>query len=155
LKENRNISSLTTFINIHEQRRFKLLQNMQNKKINHINVNNCFDKQNLQQLYKNTKILINIHQTDHHHTFEELRVLPALECGVIVISEKSPLYELVPYNDYIIWLTYEEIIDKLIHVINNYDYYHEFIFNKEKKQKLNTFNTINYNTLKDAISLHI
>ena len=93
-----------------------------------LNVNNCFIKNDLQNLYKNTKILINIHQTEHHHTFEELRVLPALQCGVIVISENSPLSELVPYNDYIIWTSYDKILEKTIEIINNYDYFHDLIW---------------------------
>ena len=79
-----------------------LLNQIKQKGITYINVNNCFEKDKLQTLYKNTKILINIHQTDHHHTFEELRVLPALQCGVLVICEHSPLSNLIPGNDYII-----------------------------------------------------
>jgi len=146
-KENRNIISLTTFINIEEPRRKTLLENIKKTNINHININNCFTKDGLNFLYKNTKILINIHQTDHHDTFEELRVLPALQCGVIIISEYSPLSELVPYNDYIIWCSYDDIIKKTIDVINKYDYYHNMIFKKEKNKRLEEFDNENYNNL--------
>jgi len=76
---NRNIQSLTTFININEPRRKKLLENISKSNLSHSNINNCFDKIKLQELYQNTKILINIHQTPHHDTFEELRCLPALQ----------------------------------------------------------------------------
>jgi hypothetical protein len=155
IKENRNITTLTTFINTNEPRRALLLENIKKQHINHINVNNCFEKTALQDLYKNTKILINIHQTDHHHTFEELRVLPALQCGVIVICENSPLSEFIPYNDYIIWTSYDKILEKTIEVIHNYDYYHNLIFNNEKKNKLSDFNITNYNTLNDIIKQNI
>lgn len=155
IKENRNITTLTTFINTNEPRRALLLENIKKQDINHINVNNCFEKKALQDLYKNTKILINIHQTNHHHTFEELRVLPALQCGVIVICENSTLSELIPYNDYIIWTSYDKILEKTIEVINNYDYYHDLIFNNEKKNKLCDFNKTNYNTLNDIIKQKI
>lgn len=151
IKENRNIESLTTFIDIYQPRRKLLLTNIRNQNIPHININNVFGKCELQKLYKNTKVIINIHQTDHHHTFEELRVLPALQCGVIVISEYSPLSELIPYNDYIIWTSYDSILDKTREVLNNYDYYHNLIFVNPKKISLDTFNNINCNTLNNKI----
>lgn len=153
IKENRNITALTTFINTNEPRRKMLLQKIKEKKMEHININDCFQKKELHNLYKNTKIVINIHQTDHHHTFEELRVLPALQSGVIVICENSPLSNLIPYHDYIIWSTYENILDKVAEVINNYDFFYNEIFVKEKKKKLDEFNMINYHTLYDKISM--
>ena len=61
LKENRNIDCLTTFINQGVARRKKLIENVKAQNINLTNVNNVFSKNDLQQLYKNTKILINIH----------------------------------------------------------------------------------------------
>ena len=160
ITENRNLVTLTTFININEPRRLSLLNQIKQKSITHINVNNCFEKDKLQSLYKNTKILINIHQTDHHHTFEELRVLPALQCGVLVICENSPLSNLIPYNDYIIWTSYNTILDKVNEVINNYDYYFNLIFKNEKnkeKNKINLdeLNTINYNILNNEINKYI
>ena len=109
---NRNIQSLTTFINTDEPRRKKLLDKLSQSKLNHINKSNCKYKKRLKELYQDTKVLINIHQTPHHDTFEELRCLPALQNGVIVISERSPLNHLIPYNDLIIWTDYENIINK-------------------------------------------
>lgn len=151
LKDNRNIPLLTTFININESRRELLINKLLNNHIPHINVNNCFEKNNLQNFYKNTKILVNIHQTEHHNTFEELRVLPALQCGVLCICEISPLKELIPYHDYIIWESYDNLLDKIKEVIDNYDYFFDLIFYKEKNLKLSDFNNLNYYTLKNKI----
>ena len=153
IKENRNITTLTTFINTNEPRRRALLENIKEKNIPHNNVNNCFVKNDLKNLYKNTKIIINIHQTNHHDTFEELRVLPALQCGVIVVCENSPLSELIAYNDYIIWSTYDKILDKVNEVIENYDYYHNLIFVNKKKISLDfeSLNAINYDILQNKI----
>jgi len=151
IKENRNIITLTTFINTNELRRKELLDTISNEKIEHININDCFDKTKLQNIYKNTKILINIHQTPHHHTFEELRVLPALECGVIVISEKSPLNEIIPYNDLIIWANYGDIINKTKEVIDNYNSFHDAIFSIKNINLLCNLPKINYDTLHNAI----
>lgn len=150
-KENRNIIALTTFINTNEPRRKLLIENINNKQIPHLNVNNCFKKDELQTIYKNTKIIINIHQTEHHHTFEELRALPALECGVIVISEISPIINSIPYNDLIIWESYDNILNKTQEVINNYDYFHDLIFTETNINKLNELKNMNYTNLNNAL----
>ena len=114
---------------------------------NHKNVNNSFDKDSLQKLLRRTKVLINIHQTDHHHTFEELRVLPALQCGVIVVAEMSPLKKIIPYNDYIIWANFDQISEIVEKVLINYDHYFESIFKTPKKIKLNELTNQNINSL--------
>jgi hypothetical protein len=151
IKENRNITTLTTFININEDRRKKLLKNIHNQKIQHTNINNCFQENELQHILKKTKIIINIHQTPHHHTLEELRVLPALECGVIVISEQSPLLENIPFSDLIIWTNYDNIVQKTKEVINNYDFFYNKIFSVENIEKLCNLKKLNYDILKNTI----
>jgi hypothetical protein len=142
-KEGRKIPILTTFIDIYQPRRYHLLNCLQKTGFNNININNCFSRNDLLNLYKSTNILINIHQTDHHHTFEELRVLSALQCGVIVISEESPLKELIPYSDFIIWTTYEDIINKLHEVLQKYDEIHSRIFSPERIERLSSFHEKN------------
>jgi hypothetical protein len=96
--------------------------------MNYRNVNSCYSKESLLEQYSQTKILVNVHQTDHHHTFEELRVLPALRRGVIVISETVPLIDKIPYSDYIIWTEYEHLTETVKEVQSNYEYYHNVIF---------------------------
>jgi len=130
-KENRKINVLTTFININEERRKRLIDSIKSNGIEHTNINNCFENEQIQNLYLNTKVLINIHQTEHHHTFEELRVLPALLSGVLVICELSPLNTFIPYNDLIIWSSYDNIIELTKTILNNYDFYHDKIFKQK------------------------
>ena len=154
-KDNRNIITLTTFINTNELRRSELLKKINNENIQHANINNCFDKIELQNVLKRTKILINVHQTPHHHTFEELRVLPALECGVIVISENSPLIELIPYSNLIIWVKYDDIIEKIKEVINNYDIFHNQVFSEVNKTILCNIRKVNYSVLHNEIIKNI
>lgn len=155
-KENREFSTLTTFMDINQKRRSVLLDNIKNKNIKHTNINTCFSKNDLTSLYKNTKVLINIHQTDHHHTFEELRILPALMCGVIVISENSPLSNLIPYNDYIIWSSYENILDKAKEVLENYDFFHDLIFSNTKINNIvDNLHEENYKSLYISIKLNV
>lgn len=155
ITENRNISFLTTFINTNETRRRLLLDGIRDNKMAHRNVHNCFDRLGIETLYKNTKILINIHQTDHHHTIEELRILPAIQCGVIVISEISPLSELFPYHPYVIWTSYDNILEKAVEVLENYDEYHKAIFTENTKECISLSKTDDYinlhNKLRDTL----
>ena len=48
--------------------------------------------------------------------------------GVIVISEISPLNNLIPYNDYIIWSSYDNMIETTRLVLDNYEYYYNKIY---------------------------
>lgn len=155
IKEGRTLSTLTTFINTNEPRRFKLLEDIKNRNIHHENVNDCFDINELKKLYMNTKVIINIHQTDHHDTFEELRILPCIQCGVIPICEYSPYQELVPYNDYIIWTSYDNILNTVEEVLKNYDYYFNKIFIDKKNIDINELPNINYNNLLNFIKSKI
>lgn len=148
---NRNINSLTTFINVKEPRRNKLLSDISNSTLIHKNINNCFTKKELQDLYQNTKVLINIRQTPHRCTFEELRCLPALQNGVIIVSEKVPLTEIIPYKDLIIWCHFDEIINKTQYILENYEEYFQKIFTKENIQLLQNIHLNNERILKKKI----
>lgn len=150
--ENRKISSLTTFINVNEPRRHKLLENIKNyNQFNNININNCFDKNDIENLYRDTKVIINIHQTPHHDTFEELRCLPALQNGVIIVAEKSPLNNLIPYNDLIIWCEYDDIINKVKDILDNYEEYHSKIFTNDNVTIINNMIIENNKTMEYKI----
>jgi hypothetical protein len=109
---------------------------------NYMNRDDCYDK-DLFDLLINSKILINIHRSDDENTFEELRVLPALMNKVLVISEISPLTELIPYNPLIIWATYENIVEKTKEVLENYEEYVSKIFTSENINILNHLNDLN------------
>jgi hypothetical protein len=117
----RDINILTTFINVREPRRRALLDAAAGVITN---IADCFQRDALENLYRKTRVMINIHQTDHHHTLEELRVLPALCCGVVVICERSPLWERVPYHEFIVWADYGDILQKTQEVLQNYDEYY-------------------------------
>lgn len=138
----RTIDTLTTFIRPEFPRRKKLLDALGS---NHINRTNCFGKDELFKLYSSTKVLINIHQTDFHHTAEELRILPALACGVIVIAEDSPLKETIPYYESVIWIPYDQIVSKTQEVLENYEVY------RKSLDRLKTLHQENYDNLRKKI----
>jgi hypothetical protein len=127
LTRKRFMDTLTMFGNPNEPRRRKFLEELVLAGVKSQNVNNVFE--GVEDLYRNTKILINIRQTDHHDTLEELRVLPALRCGVIVISERAPLVEITGYSRHIVWGELHELPSIVLDVQNNYEQWHRRIFN--------------------------
>ena len=76
-------------------------------------------------------------------TFEELRVLPALLNGVIIISENVPLKEKIPYSEYIIWVEYEKLAETTLEVYNNYLEYYDKIFTQGNLKEILTNMEIN------------
>lgn len=120
----------------YNERRYHMIKEFSHIDSNFLNVINCFSKDCLTELYKKYRIMMNIHQTEHHHTFEELRVLPALSQGVLIISEDVPLKESIPYHEYIIWSKYNDLPKTLLKVMNDYNNYSNMVFNKELKKTL-------------------
>lgn len=141
------IDTITTFCDIYEteNRRLKFLSDLNLP--SHINLNDCFDFDKLKNYLTSSKIIINIHRSYYQHTLEELRVLPALMCRVIVISEMSPFIDLIPYKDLIILCDYESIVSKTKEVLENYDYYYDKIFNENNIKLLNNLNNENKYTI--------
>jgi len=114
------------------------------------NISGVFSSSKLSDLYYNKAIMVNIHQTEHHHTFEELRVLPALSQGVVIVAEESPLKQHIPYSDSIMWSSLENMSDVIRDVESNYQSYREKLFtNKLSKtlQKLRQNNAANISKL--------
>lgn len=136
--DNKKYDTITSFINTDEIRRKKFLNMLKLNKINNHNIH-CFDKDDLKKIYKESKILLNIRQTDHHDTFEEIRVLPALLNGIIIVSEDVPLRKYIPYNEFIIWSDYNNIFDKVNEILNNYDEYYNKIFKNDELIEILTF----------------
>ena len=84
-------------------------------------------------LLEGTRILVNVHQTPHHHTLEELRILPALSRGVIIVSESVPLQEYVPFSEYIVFAPYHELAKTAADVYKNYTEHWNRIFGPSSK----------------------
>ena len=135
--------TITLFASNISDRRNNFYNKINKCGINCISRYGFFTCDELKNLYSSTKILVNIHQTDHHHTFEELRVLPALCQGTIIISENVPLKEKIPYSEYIIWCDYDEMTNKILEIQNNYDYFYNKIFNQNLLNLLNELNKKN------------
>lgn len=111
-----------------QPRRARLLREAAQQGLPLRHVDGVFDTPGLQRLYRSSRVLINVHQTDDHHTAEELRILPALQSGVIVISEDVPLREMLPYHEFVIWAPSDELLAAAERVLANYAREHERLF---------------------------
>ncbi len=140
LSENRNeynvITSFYILENEERPRRKVLFDQLKQNFPGYCNIPKVFGNDLYHNFYKKAKILINIHQTDYHHTFEELRVLPALLNGLIVIAEDSPLKETIPYHEFIIWTRYEDVIEVTKKVLTEYDFYYNKIHGNSNLQNV-------------------
>lgn len=139
---------VTMFVNTNEPRRRAFLDSLKQTGLPNVNIQNCFYKNDLEHLYKNTKIMLNIRQTEHHDTLEELRILPALLNGVIVVTEDCPLKEFVPYNQFLFFSSINQIAKKSQEILDNYKDVWESIFLNEKF--LQTMQEIYKNNLQTA-----
>ncbi len=129
LNDKRSIACATLFRNMNEPRRKSFFESLLAHQLPVQNVNNVFD--HIENTYAQIKVLVNIRQTDHHDTLEELRVLPALRCGVIVVSEEAPLIKECRYSDFIIWGKLAELPALIQDVLDNYDAFYKKIFQSE------------------------
>ncbi|MBB5209240.1 hypothetical protein [Chiayiivirga flava] len=121
-------TAITLFADTAQPRRARFLREANAADLPLRNVRRTFDAARLRALYRDTRVLVNVHQTDHHDTLEELRVLPALLCGVVVVSEDVPLRETVPYAPFIVWAPYGRLVETVRDVLAHYDEYRRAIF---------------------------
>jgi hypothetical protein len=87
----------------------------------------------MKAVYDASAIMLNIHQTPYHHTLEELRILPALMRGVVIISETAPLIETVPYAAFIVWSSIDALPATIADVTTHYETYFDKFFGPGSK----------------------
>ncbi len=119
----RPIDVLTNFVDDAQPRRAALVQELRARFPGYRSVQGVYSVDGLRDLYASARVVVNPHQTWHHHSIEEFRVLPALSQGCLVVSEDVPLREHIPYHPFVIWCRYEEIPDRVEGVLRNYDAY--------------------------------
>jgi hypothetical protein len=112
---------VTMFADVSQPRRVVFLDILRQHGIPSENVKGCFGKEDLRNLYADTKVLANVRQTPHHDTQEELRILPALLNGVIIVCEESPLQSEIPYGEFVIFAPIDLIPSKIKYVLDHYE----------------------------------
>lgn len=117
---------ITLFGNPDISRRKLFLKDLERQRVSSENIRGLYF--GVDEIYRKTKIVINIRQTDRHETLEELRVLPALRSGAIVVCESAPYVEKTAYSKFIIWGSLQELPSLIAEVENNYEEVHQRIF---------------------------
>ena len=108
--------------------------------LNYDNIYGVFDISKIYNITKDYKILLNIHQTDEYLTLEELRIVPLLFSNILIVSEKSPYIEMLPYYKHIIWVDYDEIESKIKDIENDYKSYVDF-YHKDMNETFKVMST--------------
>lgn len=116
-----------------DPRRGRLSERLQEIHAEYRNVRGVYKHSDLRDLYGSTKVMVNAHQTRFHHSIEEFRILPALSQGCIVVSEDVPLRETIPYHEYIVWASFEDLADVTHEVMQHYDDCFEKIHGKDSR----------------------
>jgi hypothetical protein len=118
--------AITLFGNPDIPRRKFFLEKLKESYIKSSNIRGVYF--GVENIYRNAKIVINIRQTDNYDTLEELRVLPALRCGAIVICERAPYVKRTAYSQFLIWGSLEELPGLIAEAERNYEEVHQRIF---------------------------
>jgi hypothetical protein len=135
-KEIKDIDLLSTRNNEYRENIILFLEEKTRRKIDIIH--NCYHDER-DDIYRKTKIYINLHCSDNHNTMELIRICNLLAKRVIVITTKTILVDLLFLKDCIICVN---SIDDMIPIINNiledYDFYYDYYtskFNYEEYDK--------------------
>jgi hypothetical protein len=124
----RDVALMTMFSDPGQGRRRLFLERAHAAGLPIRNRKRCFDPHSLRQALRRCRILVNVRRSDHHDTLEELRVLPALLCGVVVISEEVPLQQHIPYARFIIWSRFDDLPTTVARVHADYAHWQSRIF---------------------------
>ena len=101
---------ITMFADPDQPRRRRWLDEARIRGVPVRNERGAFDAVALTALLDDTRVLVNMRQTDHHDTAEELRLLPAIQRRVVVVSEDVPLRTLIPYHRFILWCQRDDLL---------------------------------------------
>jgi hypothetical protein len=77
-----------------------------------------------------TKVLANVHHREFdYNILEEIRITRCILNKIIVVSEYSVEWEKYPLAKYVIFIDYNNMVEKIQDVLNNYDEYFNKIYN--------------------------
>lgn len=96
----------------------------------------------------NSKILLNIHSSNEYNIFESIRCDRWIFSKMLIITENSICDDLNDMKNLLIITEYDNIVDTVIEVINNYDKYYDNII-KNYESEINTIVT-NRNNLSES-----
>lgn len=81
------------------------------------------------------KILLNIHYDSHHRVYESIRCDRWILAGKIVVTEDNDNDNILDVKDLLISVKYNDLVDKIIDIVHNYDRYYSIYRDKLESQK--------------------
>jgi hypothetical protein len=123
---NKDINIISLANNIYRRN----ILNKINSKFNIYLIDNIFGETR-DNLFKRTKIYINIHSSENHKTMELIRIINLLKKKVIVLSQNTIFPDLLKVSKSIIIFHNIEQLEYLLNdILNNYNSYYDYIFNQ-------------------------
>ena len=107
--------------------------------LNCINIT-CFDEER-DELLKQCKVILNIHHFECFNIFEHIRCDRLLFADKIIISDKSLFMEELDVYNFVIWEDYDNIVNKTIDVLYNFETQQENIEKHPKNELI--YNRVN------------
>lgn len=98
-----------------------------------VQTTNIFNEIDYGKALTDVGILLNYRQFAHFQTFEELRVLPALIQGCVVVNEEAPLSSEIPYFEFLELASAEDYVNRVQWVAKNYALAWERSFGKNSR----------------------
>ena len=87
----------------------------------------------LSQLLLRTRILVDLRTREAYQTVNEFRLLPALQRGVVVVSEATPLIDSVPWRQYVVWANYSSFAATVNSVADAYESIWDALHGKDSR----------------------
>lgn len=109
------------------QRRQNIINLFNSNDLNLTHINKTFGLLRDENLFSH-KILINVHYEYNYMIHESIRCDRCVFNKMIVISEKSQNNDKLLLKDFVIFVDYDKIFEKVKEVLENYDYYYKKIF---------------------------
>ena len=134
----KNIKFDVIFMGNYSTRRKKIIEQLKEKKMKVKIFHNDLWKNKKYLLYSQTKIVLDLRNIDTFKIQNVFRVYPAIYRKTLVVSE--PNNENHPIDKFIIYEEYDKIVDKIVDVCNNYDYYYNKIFENFDLTEIDKYN---------------
>lgn len=134
---------------INNKYREDILKNLVlDKKYNSLFINNIYNDER-DNIYKRSKIYLNIHSSNNHKTMELIRIINLLCNKVIILSQKSICEELLFIKKYIIICNEDDLINEYLNnILENYSYYYDKIYKSKDAFDFNKYKEYFDNNIK-------
>ncbi len=119
------------FCSVNSERREYIFNELEKNGIKCINVIGWGSKRD--KLIAKAKILINIHKHNDFNIYETIRCDRWIFSKMLVVTENSYNDELNDIKELLIIEIYDNIVNKIIDIVNNYDLYYDLFLQKYKE----------------------